>query len=425
METDNTQSLVTSRLTSLVSTERSQPFSRLTETAYNSSASDGLHYNSIGAPSNSTPPASEIWQPHFARNFASIFEVMDVPLFAPSELVSNVAGTTGLAPGSPPRLSGQQTAAIKFLQSEHPDNIPTITNSNLDNRWYRLFEFVEVPTRTHLSIRGQLAGPRLPGLINLNTIRHRGVLAGLIDDLMVNPFTGYLVGGHLMDYMNYSSGSPPTTLPDPTAMLYGHYESRDWWVQFLRARDGVDPVSGFVLPGLATSKPFRSLNHVDDGPDSIEHTILRSLPSDGDITETASPAINSPNHTNNRRRLFEARALGDWTTNAVDVHTRHRLLRKIANNSTTRSNVFIVFVSVEYFEAYKDNNSTPNDASDDVARIGDKLEGSTGHRGFFIIDRSLPEQAFTVDPSLPEEDQPFNYDTFDYRQFVKYRKTIQ
>ena len=62
------------------------------------------------------------------------------------------------------------------------------------------------------------------------------------------------------------------------------------------------------------------------------------------------------------RGLFEARASNDLASkntsnpsggNTVDYYTRQRLLSKIAGNSTPRSNTFMVWVTVGFFEAYE------------------------------------------------------------------------
>ena len=128
--------------------------------------------------------------------------------------------------------------------------------------------------------------------------------------------------------------------------------------------------------------------------------MLRSLPMDA----TVAP----------RRRLFELGTLAQHTSNAVDYHTRHQLLSKIINNSTTRSNVFFVFMQVEFFEAAVTEDVNGNgilDQGEDVfppgnppgngridsgpkaagripVRIGAKLTDTPTHRGFFVVDRT-------------------------------------
>ena len=82
------------------------------------------------------------------------------------------------------------------------------------------------------------------------------------------------------------------------------------------------------------------------------------------------------------------------------------MLRKVYNNSTTRTNVFAVWISTRFFEAIE--------APTGEIQIGAQLQGAPDHRGFFIIDRSLPEQAYQN-----------NSGRFDFRKFVQYRKTLQ
>jgi len=116
--------------------------------------------------------------------------------------------------------------------------------------------------------------------------------------------------------------------------------------------------------------------------------------------------------------------------NAVDFHTRHRLLRKISNNSTTRSDVFIVWMSVGFFEAVEhledaNNNGildpgedlNANGQIDRLARIGARLKDSKQHRGFYVVDRSLTEKAAI-------EVSPFAV-RFDYKKFIVYQKTLK
>ena len=116
-------------------------------------------------------------------------------------------------------------------------------------------------------------------------IRHPQALAALLDDdLLINGATPML----------NATDAPETT-------------TRQWWVQFLKARDSrstgnfaVDPVTSLYVPGTGNSRPFRGFDAVGrlatsttDGP--LENTILRSLPLDG--TPGGNP--------DESRRLFE------------------------------------------------------------------------------------------------------------------------
>jgi hypothetical protein len=391
------------KLPNLASYERGEALNRATEQLH---VNVGIQPNTIGytlgvgttqvQKNSNSPSAYTLWQPHFDRDFASVYDLLSVPLFSPSELTKYLIDG-GLTPSTAVQPSGAvgTVAHHKFLRPGDPN--PANANLMTDNRWYRLLEFLTVPSRTHLGVDSQLPGPRTPGALNLNTLRHRGVLAAGIDD-PDNPNTGPIEGHFNPSYAADANGVGLN-------MLIDQFEgaNRDWWVQFLRSRDGIDPVTGLLLPGLPHSQPFRSLAYADAQNLSLESTLLRRLPMDSGLGWSQ------------QRQMFEARTAADTSsTPTVDYHTRHRLLRKLGNNSTTRSNVFIVYVSVEYFEAIGGGTSG------NPVQIGAKLAGTTGHKGFFIVDRSLPEQAYNPasqgNPSTP---------TFDWRKFVQYWKVIQ
>src|SRR5207302_633791 len=118
----------------------------------------------------------------------------------------------------------------------------------------------------------------------------------------------------------------------------------------------------------------------------LDDRLLRMLP--GDVATIPGPPVNTTAF-GDARRLFEARTQTDLVsqggTNSIDYYTRNRLISKIAGNTTPRSNVFIVWISVGFFEAFQPNPAgAPN-----VVRVGAELLDSTGkafphRRGFFI-----------------------------------------
>lgn len=434
-----------SKLQSLNSGERDQPLIRRSPATVSSGTSVGwvkntLEGTSAGTQNNSASPAQfTVIQNHFDRELVSPTELLSLPLFGPHQLTSRISLMDNM--NNMPRDTSnnptgtEYSAGKKFLR---PDYLVTDGGSGAatyngdaryDNAWYRLLEFVEVPSDRNAQVQQYLKSPRTPGKVNLNTIRDAAVLAGLVDDRQM--ISGY---DPLMNSVNYE------------------VSSRYWWLQFVKARDQRDPVTGLYLPGTPASRPFMGFNalpnHVYRPQSGIERTMLRTMAAnltntpaypdsevnwssdfrkagyfdiDMNADLTSDSVINFADERMDRRQLFEARTVDDLAsaggTNTVDPHTRHRLMHKIANNGTTRSHVFLVWVSATRCEVVYD-------ATTRTYRIGGRLDGEAAldssagdfplQRAFFVLDRSQLEEAY--DPRTG---------TFNFRKFIKYRKTLQ
>jgi hypothetical protein len=421
---------------------------------------------------------------------------------------TNEAGTAVAAPGAPPytqevlggtdfipnaagaarqHYNGYGVAGYRF---QHPEgggfNPPTATTPTTtdvtENRWHRLFGLVEVPTRSHRELEeppymitaGSLNGPlgfyRTPGKINLNTVRHPDVLAGLLDE---NDIYALYYSPQFPPGQNFPANlSVPQSLPDQNGDTVVNPTTgtvRDWWLQFLTSRDGIDPLpvgaptngTGLTLPGMprypsgtspttptawATtfttgaavppgSHPFRGAgfsayanapSSTTGGEDqygynsTLDSNILRALPGD---PVTLPAATTPPNTPDGRRRIFEVGLSTDHAADAVDYATKGRVLSKILQNTTTRSHVFLVWIQIDFFQA-RDVNP-PNG----VVRIGQKLSTSPAYRGFFVVDRS---QALSLmQPQyLPSTTTgtPFVFSfnqSFNYQSLVLFQQRIQ
>ncbi|QDU07288.1 hypothetical protein [Gimesia aquarii] len=355
-------------------------------------------------------PRFHVWQPHFDRDYASIVELFSVPIVGPNRItrdLATVAGKQGRA-GSATDVLRENDVKFAGTQKFLDPNGPDASDTTDDNRWFRFLEFVEVPTRSHLQLGNPLNDPRVPGRINLNTIRNPSILAALLDD--TDAFT--------MD-MSGDPNHPSLNAP--------HLGGGDWWQAFIDSRDNIDPglanparIPGtpvrLDLPRVSRSQPFRSFYHstpassATDVQNLREHTIFRSLP-----TESGSA---------NPRLLFELATNAEHVNAgsvAVDSHTRNRILSKIAANTTTRSNTFVVFMSVAYFEA----TGTGTTIYGDPVQIGARLSpfptvpvrtaNQPDYRGFFVIDRTRAEQAF--EPTTGQFDN--------WKRLIRHRHTIQ
>lgn len=339
------------------------------------------------------------WQHHFDRDFASMAEVLQLPIRGgvnTVRAVGNGFNTPFNQLQTDPATVGN--ALSNFLFPRDPS-----TNA-VRNRWHRVLELLEVPSRTHTGIAGfrdPLDYPRVPGKINLNMLRHPEVLAGLIDDPSIIQ-------------LDMSVPKTPYVI-DQASDGRGNY-----WENLLRSRDGkrvsgaapvADPVTGLFVPGTADSTPFRSPSFVDKSTNlDLETSSLRAWTGDQTIS------------TVDARRFFELGSATDHTSpnnnppgaTAVEPALRDRITGKILNNTTTRSNVFVVFVSIKKFKAF-DNGSGVIQIGEAVRSTGNAIDDAQPeYRGYFVVDRSQPERGY--DPSTG---------TFNFKDFILFRQIIQ
>ena len=415
------------QLQQLKSFQRAEPLVRGATTPQPSTGNQANTFSSgVAAENQNAPtPVFRVHHNHFDRRFNSLAELFEVPIVGPPNGGATSTRTDGLTTYlSTMRESPQlqyshadsasshlehygKSAGHMFLMPDHPTQ-GTVggVDQNWDNRWYRVLEFLEIPTRQNreLGIGTDFQITRVPGKINLNMLRDPEVLAALIDDERIFDYT---TGNTDIRYPQFVNKTDGTT---------------NWYEELQNSRDPQDPYwnsqgQDLRLPGTPRSTgatyaahPFRSLSHVGTGTDNpLQHTLLRSLPADASQTS--------------KRQLFE---VGNWAEHsdpanqltAPDMMLRHQVLSKIWNNTTVRSNSFAVFVSVKLFRAATDPVSG-------AVRIGGPLkEFSTGveerpelpeYRGAFIVDRSLLEKGVSTSGG----------GFTNFRPFVTYRRILR
>ena len=124
-----------------------------------------------------------------------------------------------------------------------------------------------------------------------------------------------------------------------------------------------------------------------------------------------------------RRRLFDVGIPANYTLpfnnpDAVDYTMQHRLLGKLLNNTTNRSNVFLVFVQLDYFEAAQVTDT--GGTGKQVVRIGAKRADSPGYRGFYVIDRAKAVESVNAQ-ALPDV---ATTGLFSFNQFFNYSPLV-
>ncbi len=421
-----------------------------------------------------------LWQPHFDRDFASVMELLSVPLYGPGQVTPKVdtvnqlviptgglmIPTGGLTQSMAPRdVAGSNAMAAevplvptvgnsymplvaqaKFFRPQNPYNVappqpptPQPAIPQLDNRWHRILELLEVPSRENMWVETTYLQQqknytwllphglqRVPGKMNLNGTRYAETFFALLDDPNTfDPF-GYNPDGSYSD-----RDEPPSNgkINKPV---------RNWWFELVATRDGIrtntpppdaqpDAQTGFYSPGAPGTQPFRSFGSAQRNPNnytpitgyatpnSADDTLLRTMLNIDEVTTPMPPPPSPvPPQFLDQRRLFEARAekdrISQGGTASVDYYTRNRILSKIAGNTTNRSNVFAVWMTVGFFEGYQpDPANNPN-----VVQIGAEMTDQTRRRGFFVVDRSVLEDAWNPTTG-----------TYDFHKFIQYRKTIQ
>jgi len=385
--------------------------------------------DSVGSNENAPPGGNTVWQPHFDRDFASVGELWNLPVFPPNLTTQKLKSSKLPAQqqlettvSTPPYLNAANAAAL-FLW---PDLTPLAAGPGTidDNRWYRLLQFVEVPSRVNRMLGNYISIKRLPGKLNPNTIRHREVYAGLLDDaelMNVLPTADSTLAGVFGD----EDGPFTAPLgPDEGDSIIGG-GIRDRWFEFINERDGnveslvdptpLSPLSGdeyngnFWIPGTPNSRPFRSLSHrtprANGDDNGLDDTLLRRLAldrtSDMSLARTnmagegstytggIDPATNR-NWLEVGNRPYHISNAGGQEATTVE---HHQLLSKIMNNTTTVSNTFIIYGTAAYFEARED-------AATGLIQVGGRMgldldsdsdqtnDAGWEQRAVFIIDRT-------------------------------------
>lgn len=462
----------TPHLDELKSEERSNPLDATVVTLNDPMPAPGdQRYNSIAFSSDplsgindatTTTNATarfEIWQPHYDREFTSVIELFNLPVVGPKlltnrlnrmryspaqqALVDPLSGVTdgmGNFRQGDPDLVGSASAI--FLQPDfHTANPPGNPDPN-DNAWYRLLNFVEVPSRVNVMLGDYFGRLRLPGKVNLNGISHKEVYAGLLDE-PAEADISYTYGGDATNefapFTHPAVAAVAALSPEPlqdigtrpvadtgttaaldasgtavqvVAPLPGPIAVRDRWFEFLAERDGPTLMwdqdnmqnTTFWIPGTPNARPFRSIGN----PWKPEDSVLRPL---------AMDALDTNQETN--RHWQELGSEQDHANPPVNVgpgvsqHQRHYLLQKVLNNSTTTSNTFVVYITVGYFRS---------EEVEGVIRIGERMGLDTdgdgneqndpgwGRRAMFLIDRSELINAWDEGSG-----------TFDWERLVKFR----
>ena len=313
------------------------------------------------------------------RPFVSEMELPLVPWARSSQLLGTFDQRTfGLNPtgGDPYKADAIDPAQPDLVVFPHLNNIffseppasggPGAAASN----FYRLLEFVGVPSRFvgtetfgNPGMSGPFAPPfnsistyREPGRINLNTIPSENVLKGLLNR------TDLGSGGLWADFNNskagYTSATYQPLLPTRIANPFRSY-------------GGARMVPLPEIYRLLDSTGQGDLARVND----INATLLRPNPNTTSVPLFMTNSQSGSQINNTDRSPF----------------FRYQELQRLANKVTTQSNVYAVWITVGYFEV---EPGATDPAHPDGYRLGTELGSDTGevkrHRGFFIIDRSIP-----------------------------------
>jgi hypothetical protein len=330
------------------------------------------------------------------RPFANALELMEVPASTPSRLLmefsyidqnSNNPYDVSVPNPDPAAATRPFRHLLNFFGSSDR------RGRNIGGEFYRLFEFVHVPSpfvgtetmldpqtfNTPTSGNAQagtenfrapfnwVSNYRDPGKINLNTINSPGVFTALLGlapgqngRVAWDDFVGSRRGGVNLAQNEYATtpiqtgGSfLPTIMPNP-----------------FRSGSGGDMVPD--LPGNASAL----------GRIGVNLTLLRAS-ADGSTIMFANPAADP----NGRQ---------PYADNNRNAHFRYQSLERLSNLTTTRSNVYAVWITIGYFEVFPNTRgqSGVDPGHPDGYELGPELGTDTGeitrHRGFYIIDRSIP-----------------------------------
>ncbi|MCC6123928.1 MAG: hypothetical protein IT426_03120 [Pirellulales bacterium] len=353
------------------------------------------------------------WLPWFGRPYVSEMELMMVPSSHPARLLWEFKPCTAATKNYNPTKAAEQPfpQLLNFLQSQNT------VGTNPMNQFHRILDYVGVPSwyagtevQANPTLSSNMAGPdaqhwfhapynristyREPGRINLNTIYSSNVFSGLMNGVNAPNWAQFVKSrrGYITPSNNILDQSPdPYPPPNPTGPC-----PTEFFAPF-RSSGSATWVPQGVPPWIST--PFSP--RVIIPPEEIQSTILRAS-----------------NHLTPVTPFFQqSTSVGVVDDPLRNPYFHYADLMRMANLTTTRSNVYAVWITVGYFEVLPVPPNLPNNDHPwlkqvelgltpvqfqqllqqiypDGYELGQELGSDTGeitrHRGFYIFDRSIP-----------------------------------
>jgi hypothetical protein len=265
--------------------------------------------------------------------------------------------------------------------------------------FYRLLEMVEVPSR-YSGTRIQLDPAQMANTGNLEHYFHppfHWVSAyrepGRVN---INTIYSYDVFRAVMNYTGGAANNPALT-PNQMAELWG---------KVVRSRRGDAAITNRGSPAntyqfLSTvnnwmlqlypsapsrfGNPFRSY-----GGATLRHQSQTNALNSMTMTHEIHSTLMRGDPDTRTTPLFMYTSTQPHEETARNPFFRYRMLERLGNTVTTRSNVYAVWITVGYFEVRRSNNT----AFPDGYELGQELGMDSGdvqrHRGFYIFDRTIP-----------------------------------
>lgn len=385
------------------------------------------------------PQAPFPWFVWNSRPYANPLELLFVPWGSSSELLKPVnfsLGVNSTFTTANPYVAGTTAASFATVPYSHLMDLfdstvtsnGTVTSQGID--LYRLLEYVRVPSRfvgLETQINPALTQPpstatagytshhfhppfhwlssyREPGRINLNSLNSRYVWQGLM-----NAWPG--------GYSNIDWGNASGT----TSLWVPFLQSRRWENKYTTGFSATPTTELQLLLAMRATMPTRIENPFRSYAGQYLVPLHSTASGGTDMGANIGTAANAtllrqdprgPQGTlTNAQPLFANQlttALSSPAANPQDP-SRHAYfnyagLQRLSNLTTTRSNVYAVWITMGYFECRgysptaspKSNGSYTQwaaahpDGVELVQELGADTGDITRHRAFYIFDRSIP-----------------------------------
>lgn len=313
----------------------------------------------VGSPSYPFP-----WLTWNNRPFANTLELMFVPYCAPSRLCLEYTPL----PNSSPYDNQRQTFGHLF-------NFFQVTSGGAEEspHFYRILDLVDTPALFVGSERWYNPNVFVNDAAAIRFRPPYNVFSRFHDSGRVNINT-------IFDEAVWRSVAWGYLSSDPNATALATAQ----WNTIRTSRQGIGAGNLNDYPTMFAN-PFRAGISGDIMPNvqnmrrrGVEATLLRG---DGTAINTAQPLL-----------VASSTARHDRTDR--NPYFRYRAMNRLSNLLTTHSNVFAVWVTVGFFEVEPNTPTGVDSTHPDGYRLGQELGIDTGeiqrHRGFYIIDRSIP-----------------------------------